>query len=59
MTLDLYLDDGSVLHVNRIVDRTLTSILYGTGDFVVYDVSDCIRRYVNRMRIVRIEEAMQ
>jgi len=59
MTLDLYLDDGSVLHVNRIVDHTLTSILYGRGDFVVYDVSDGIRRYVNRMRIVRIEEAMQ
>lgn len=59
MTLDLYLDDGSVLHVNRIVDSTLTSILYGNGDFVVYDVSDGIRRYVNRMRIVRIEEAMQ
>ena len=59
MTLDLYLDDGSVIHVYKNADSTLKSIFYGREDFIVYEMRDGIRCYVNRKRIVRIEEAMQ
>lgn len=58
MTLELYLDDGEVLHVNRNVKHVLTSLIYGREEFVVYDLDNHIRRYVNRRKIVRIEEAM-
>lgn len=59
MTLELYLEDGKVLHVNRNVEHVLMCLNYGNDDFIVYDVDDHIRRYVNRRKIVRIEEAMQ